>query len=80
MSKLSDIDVEVQERLNQKIQKLKRLGLYEDYMLSQLYQNEMKEEILRDIMLEMGELRLMLSAKMTATKIIITAVILESQS
>lgn len=57
MSKLSDIDVEVQERLNQKIQKLKRLGLYEDYMLSQLYQNEMKEEILRDIMLEMGELR-----------------------
>lgn len=57
MSKLSDIDVEVQERLNQKLQKLKRLGLYEDYMLSQLYQNEMKEEILRDIMLEMGELR-----------------------
>ena len=57
MSKVSDIDVEVQERLNQKIQKLKRLGLYEDYMLSQLYQNEMKEEILRDIMLEMGELR-----------------------
>ena len=57
MSKLSDIDVEVQERLDQKIQKLKRLGLYEDYMLSQLYQNEMKEEILRDIMLEMGELR-----------------------
>lgn len=57
MSKLSDVDVEVQERLNQKIQKLKRLGLYEDYMLSQLYQNEMKEEILRDIMLEMGELR-----------------------
>ena len=57
MSKLSDIDVEVQERLNQKIQKLKRLGLYEDYMLSQLYQNEMKEEILRDIMLEMWELR-----------------------
>lgn len=57
MSKLSDIDVEVQERLNQKIQKLKQLGLYEDYMLSQLYQNEMKEEILRDIMLEMGELR-----------------------
>lgn len=57
MSKLSDVDVEVQERLNQKLQKLKRLGLYEDYMLSQLYQNEMKEEILRDIMLEMGELR-----------------------
>ena len=57
MSKLSDVDVEAQERLNQKIQKLKRLGLYEDYMLSQLYQNEMKEEILRDIMLEMGELR-----------------------
>ena len=57
MSKLSDVDVEVQERLDQKIQKLKRLGLYEDYMLSQLYQNEMKEEILRDIMLEMGELR-----------------------
>ena len=57
MSKLSDIDVEVQERLNQKLQTLKRLGLYEDYMLSQLYQNEMKEEILRDIMLEMGELR-----------------------
>ena len=57
MSKLSDIDVEVQERLDQKIQKLERLGLYEDYMLSQLYQNEMKEEILRDIMLEMGELR-----------------------
>ena len=57
MSKLSNVDVEVQERLNQKIQKLKRLGLYEDYMLSQLYQNEMKEEILRDIMLEMGELR-----------------------
>ena len=57
MSKLSDIDVEVQERLDLKIQKLKRLGLYEDYMLSQLYQNEMKEEILRDIMLEMGELR-----------------------
>lgn len=57
MSKLSDIDVEVQERLDQKLQKLKRLGLYEDYMLSQLYQNEMKEEILRDIMLEMGELR-----------------------
>ena len=57
MSKVSDVDVEVQERLNQKIQKLKRLGLYEDYMLSQLYQNEMKEEILRDIMLEMGELR-----------------------
>lgn len=57
MSKLSDIDVEVQERLDLKLQKLKRLGLYEDYMLSQLYQNEMKEEILRDIMLEMGELR-----------------------
>ena len=57
MSKLSDVDVEVQERLNQKLQKLKRLGLYEDYMLSQLYQNEMKEEILRDIMLETGELR-----------------------
>ena len=57
MSKASDVDVEVQERLNQKLQKLKRLGLYEDYMLSQLYQNEMKEEILRDIMLEMGELR-----------------------
>ena len=57
MSKLSDIDVEVQERLDQKLQKLKWLGLYEDYMLSQLYQNEMKEEILRDIMLEMGELR-----------------------
>ena len=57
MSKLSDIDVEVQERLDQKLQKLKRLGLYEDYMLSQLYQNEMKEEILRDIKLEMGELR-----------------------
>lgn len=57
MSNLSDVDVEVQERLNQKLQKLKRLGLYEDYMLSQLYQNEMKEEILRDIMLEMGELR-----------------------
>ena len=57
MSKLSDVDVEVQERLNQKLQTLKRLGLYEDYMLSQLYQNEMKEEILRDIMLEMGELR-----------------------
>ena len=57
MSKLSDIDVEVQERLDQKLQKLKRLGLYEDYMLSRLYQNEMKEEILRDIMLEMGELR-----------------------
>ena len=57
MSKLSDVDVEVQERLNQKLQKLKRLGLYEDYMLSQLYQNKMKEEILRDIMLEMGELR-----------------------
>lgn len=57
MSKLSDVDVEVQERLDQKLQKLKRLGLYEDYMLSQLYQNEMKEEILRDIMLEMGELR-----------------------
>ena len=57
MSKVSDIDVEVQERLNQKLQKLKRLGLYEDYMLSQLYQNEMKEEILRDIMLEMGGLR-----------------------
>ena len=56
MSKLSDIDVEVQERLDLKLQKLKRLGLYEDYMLSQLYQNEMKEEILRDIMLEMGEL------------------------
>ena len=57
MSKLSDIDVEVQERLDLKLQKLKRLGLYEDYMLSQLYQNEIKEEILRDIMLEMGELR-----------------------
>ena len=57
MSKLSDIDVEVQERLDLKLQKLKRLGLYEDYMLSQLYQNEMKEEILRDIMLEMGEIR-----------------------
>ena len=57
MSKLSDIDVEVQERLDLKLQKLKRLGLYEEYMLSQLYQNEMKEEILRDIMLEMGELR-----------------------
>ena len=57
MSKLSDIDVEVQERLDLKLQKLKRLGLYEDYMLSQLYQNEMKEEILRDIMLEMGEVR-----------------------
>lgn len=57
MSKLSDVDVEVQERLDLKLQKLKRLGLYEDYMLSQLYQNEMKEEILRDIMLEMGELR-----------------------
>ncbi len=57
MSKVSDVDVEVQERLDQKLQKLKRLGLYEDYMLSQLYQNEMKEEILRDIMLEMGELR-----------------------
>lgn len=57
MSKLSDIDVEVQERLDLKLQKLKRLGLYEDYMLSQLYQNEVKEEILRDIMLEMGELR-----------------------
>ena len=57
MSNLSDVDVEVQERLDLKLQKLKRLGLYEDYMLSQLYQNEMKEEILRDIMLEMGELR-----------------------
>ena len=57
MSKLSDVDGEVQERLDLKLQKLKRLGLYEDYMLSQLYQNEMKEEILRDIMLEMGELR-----------------------
>ena len=57
MSKLSDVDVEVQERLNQKLQKLKRLGLYEEYMSSQLYQNEMKEEILRDIMLEMKELR-----------------------
>lgn len=57
MSKLSDVDVEVQERLNQKLQKLKQLGLYEEYMSSQLYQNEMKEEILRDIMLEMGELR-----------------------
>lgn len=57
MSKVSDVDIEVQDRLNQKIHKLKRLGLYEEYMSSQLYQNEMKEEILRDIMLEMKELR-----------------------
>lgn len=57
MSKLSDVDIEVQDRLNQKIHKLKRLGLYEEYMSSQLYQNEMKAEILRDIMLEMKELR-----------------------
>lgn len=57
MSKVSDVDIEVQDRLNQKIHKLKRLGLYEEYMSSQLYQNEMKAEILRDIMLEMKELR-----------------------
>lgn len=57
MSKLSDVDIEVQDRLDQKIHKLKRLGLYEEYMSSQLYQNEMKAEILRDIMLEMKELR-----------------------
>ena len=57
MSKMSDLDIEAQERLAEKIDHLKELGMYKDYMLSQLYQNEMKEEILRDIMLEMGELR-----------------------
>lgn len=57
MSKASDIDIEVQERLNQKIAKLKRLGLYEEYMASQLYQDEIRKEILRDITIERRELR-----------------------
>lgn len=58
MSKMSDLDIEAQERLAEKIDYLKELGMYKDYMDTQIYQEQLKEEILRDIALEQGELRI----------------------
>lgn len=58
MSKMSDLDIEAQERLAEKIDRLKELGMYKDYMDAQIYREQLKEEILRDIALEQGELRI----------------------
>ena len=58
MSKMSDLDIEAQERLAEKIDRLKALGIYEDYMETQIYREQLKEEILRDIAFEQGELRI----------------------
>ena len=56
MSKMSDLDIEAQERLAEKIDHLKELGMYKDYMDTQIYREQLKEEFLRDIALEQGEL------------------------
>ena len=58
MSKMSDLDIEAQERLAEKIDHLKELGMYKDYMDTQIYREQVKEEILRDIALEQGALRI----------------------
>ena len=58
MSKMSDLDIEAQERLAEKIDHLKELGMYKDYMDTQIYREQPKEEFLRDIALEQGELRI----------------------
>ena len=55
---MSDLDIEAQERLAEKIDHLKELGMYKDYMDTQIYREQLKEEFLRDIALEQGELRI----------------------
>ena len=58
MSKMSDLDIAAQERLAETIDHLKELGMYKDYMDTQIYREQLKEEFLRDIALEQGELRI----------------------
>lgn len=54
---MNDYEDEIHKRVNRKIEHLKKLHLYSEYMEEPLYRQELRAEVLRDILLEQGELR-----------------------